>query len=662
MPAEQTLPAWSTIGQPAILPGYAYGFCYPCAMVHVAVPALAAAERDRLGSGWFALFDGIPDLPDLPAAPAEGPEEADRMATIRWFCGIADRLLALAALPVTQQARCIGVNAVAASFAVPGLAQSTQPLGQLLALAARFFAAELPNGDDGAAFKSACQEQFTRLRQSNFPAANTPRLVRAASENGIAFQEIPFTQTIQFGLGRKAVLFNSTFTQFTSTVGARLARNKVEAAAVLRRNRLPVPQHGLVRNAEQAHRIAEILGYPVVVKPADQDGGIAVSADIRTGEELEKAFHRAREKSANVLVEQFIPGRDYRLQVFRGRCVWAIERVPASVTGDGVSTIERLVAIANADPRRGDGPHSPLKRLKLDDEALELLQRDGLSLQSIPAQGAFVKLRRASNVGSGGMPVNVMDQAHPDNALLAERAAQALKLDVAGVDLIMPDISVSWKEVGGMICEVNAQPQFGGTTALHLYPLLLQTMLGGNGHVPVVAIAGGAEAEQVSRHLAEALAQMGIRAGLHSRAGIAIGRHEVEQGQIGQLAAGQMLSLNQAVDVLLFGATGATVLQEGFPVPRIDALLLTGEPLDREGLQLPDADDVLAFKVLRMLAPSARGVFVLDSAAGPGDAIKAALGALSLPDRRIALDDLADALAKMHRAGLEPNAGVGSPD
>ena len=154
---------------------------------------------------------------------------------------------------------------------------------------------------------------------------------------------------------------------------------------------------------------ADAAGYPVVVKPADQDGGIAVSADIRTGEELEKAFHRAREKSANVLVEQFIPGRDYRLQVFRGRCVWAIERVPASVTGDGVSTIERLVAIANADPRRGDGPHSPLKRLKLDDEALELLQRDGLSVQSIPAQGAFVKLRRASNVGSGGMPVNVMD-------------------------------------------------------------------------------------------------------------------------------------------------------------------------------------------------------------------------------------------------------------
>ena len=336
--------------------------------------------------------------------------------------------------------------------------------------------------------------------------------------------------------------------------------------------------------------------------------------------------------------------------------------MPASVTGDGVSTIEQLVAIANADPRRGDGLHAPLKRLKLDDEALELLQRDGLTVQSIPAQGTFVKLRRASNVGSGGMPVNVMDQAHPDNTLLAERAAQALKLDVAGVDLIMPDIAVSWKEVGGMICEVNAQPQFGGTTALHLYPLLLKTMLGGNGHIPVIAIAGGAEAEaeQVSRRLAEALAQMGIRAGLHSRAGIAIGRHEVEQGRIGQLAAGQMLSLNQAVDVLVFGATGATVLREGFPVPQIDALLLTGEPFDREGLQLPDADDVLAFKVLRMLAPSARGVFVLDSTAGPGDAIQAALGVLSIPERRIALDDLVDALAKMHRAGLEPNARVGS--
>jgi len=53
---------------------------------------------------------------------------------------------------------------------------------------------------------------------------------------------------------------------------------------------------------------------------------------------------------------------------------------------------------------------------------------------------------------------------------------------------------------------------------------------------------------------------------------------------------------------------------------------------------------------------------VLDSTAGPSDAIKAALGALSIPERRIALDNLADALAKMHRAGLEPNAGVDSPN
>ena len=40
------------------------------------------------------------------------------------------------------------------------------------------------------------------------------------------------------------------------------------------------------------------------------------------------------------------------------------ERVPASVTGDGTSTIEQLVDTANADPRRGVGHPALPHRLR----------------------------------------------------------------------------------------------------------------------------------------------------------------------------------------------------------------------------------------------------------------------------------------------------------
>jgi mRNA-degrading endonuclease HigB of HigAB toxin-antitoxin module len=50
-----------------------------------------------------------------------------------------------------------------------------------------------------------------------------------------------------------------------------------------------------------------------VVKPADLDAGIAVSADLRTPAEVRQAFDAVKVYSDRVLVEKHVAGRDYRL-------------------------------------------------------------------------------------------------------------------------------------------------------------------------------------------------------------------------------------------------------------------------------------------------------------------------------------------------------------
>ena len=40
-------------------------------------------------------------------------------------------------------------------------------------------------------------------------------------------------------------------------------------------------------------------------------------------------------------------------------------------------------------------------------------------------------------------------------------AAQAVRLDLAGVDIILPDPKRSWFETGALVCEINAQPALG---------------------------------------------------------------------------------------------------------------------------------------------------------------------------------------------------------
>src|SRR5690606_20081228 len=121
----------------------------------------------------------------------------------------------------------------------------------------------------------------------------------------------------------------------------------------------------------------------------------------------------------------------------------------------------------NADPRRGDGHEKVLTRVRLDDPAAsELLERQGLTADSVAAAGRVVALRTTANLSSGGTAIDRTDDIHPDNAAVARRAALAIGLDVAGIDLMAPDISRSIRETGGGVVEVNAAPGL----RMHLAP------------------------------------------------------------------------------------------------------------------------------------------------------------------------------------------------
>jgi cyanophycin synthetase len=285
-----------------------------------------------------------------------------------------------------------------------------------------------------------------------------------------------------------------------------------------------------------------------------------------------RAYEAARRHSPEIMVEQHIAGRDYRLTVFEGALVWAVERVPGGVTGDGSRSIAELVAATNADPRRGTGDHAALKRLVIDDEAQTLLVQDGLTAASVPAAGRFVRLRRAANIASGGMPVAVFDQVHPDNARLAVRAAAALRLDLAGVDLIIPDIARSWREGGAAICEVNAQPQLGGTTSANVYPQILKAMVPGTGRIPCVILAGFPEGNTLAQEVAARIEAQGLACGCHDAAGVRLSGEWLHQGPCGLLEAGQMLTGNRNCAAMVLTVAANETLPGGLPVAQFDLL------------------------------------------------------------------------------------------
>ena len=578
-------------GTPDSTPGFRHGMRHPAVAVDFAI---------RASADWLSSIEGL-ETRLHEALPQKRSNERKRPALsvgggVQTLAAVVQywtwRVQAVADWPVFEPGI---VLAAGREDADATLLVASLDGGQAGTLAALQWVAEAFNASQDEARLGKCMTKLPRLLKTltallSLPS-NTPRLLGAAYELSMPVALLEGT-VYRIGQGRWARWLNSSLTDETPQISAALARDKMQCAGIMRKAGMPAPQHEVAAGPDEAVAIARRMGYPVVVKPSDLDGGVGVSAGLQTDEEVRAAFELARRKSKSILVEKHFEGRDYRLTVFRGEMIWAIERVPAGVTGDGRLAVHELVAQLNADPRRGAGQNAPLKRLVIDDEALALLERAGLSTGSVVAAGRFVALRRASNVAVGGTPVGVTDKVHPDNSELSVRAAAALKLDVAGVDLLIPDISRSWLETGALICEVNSGPTLGQTTTLHLYAPIMKALVNGDGRIPIAVVVGAPQPEKFGAAVVRHLAALGRVAGWAGGEKAMVGNSTLATGSFGPMRGGRMLMLDNRVEAAVLLVNDMRVLRSGLPFERFDVLLVAGDALG--GSRVGDLRELLA--------------------------------------------------------------------
>jgi cyanophycin synthetase len=380
------------------------------------------------------------------------------------------------------------------------------------------------------------EKGLARLRQvmdRNRLGPSTAAIAEAARKRGIPVQRLDDRSLLQLGYGKYQQRVQATITARTGCIGVDIACNKTLTKELLARAGIPVPPGVLVHNEEEALRAAAELGYPLVIKPDNGNQGKGVSLNLTTPEEIREACALAGQYSPRLLVEKQIPGRHYRVLVVGDRVVAAAERIPASVVGNGTNTIAELIEITNRDPRRGQGHEKPLTKITVDEVVLACLRRRGISLEYVPPPGERVLLRENANLSTGGTAVDVTDQIHPDNALVALRAARTVGLDVAGVDFVTADISIPLHVSGGAVIEVNAAPglrmhldptegkgrDVAGEIVDHLFPP------GRPSRIPVVAITGTNGKTTIARLVSHILRCRGYRVGTATTDGIWLDDH-----------------------------------------------------------------------------------------------------------------------------------------
>jgi cyanophycin synthetase len=415
------------------------------------------------------------------------------------------------------------------------------------------------------------REDFIRACQRRALGPSTASLVRAAEERGIPWIRLNDYSLIQLGHGRFQKRLQATITSQTQHIAVELASEKDETNAILADLGLPVPRQYVVSRLARAARAADRIGYPVVLKPLNANHGRGVTTDISDESQLEKAYDKAKEHSNAVIVETFLEGLDHRLLVVDGKLIAAAKRVPAHVVGDGKHSIEELVAVVNEDPRRGMGHEKVLTRISLDAAAERMLAQKGYQADSVPEAGETVYLQPTANLSTGGTAVDVTDVIHPDNRSMAERAILALGLDVGGVDFITTDITRSYREVGGGICECNAAPGFrmhvapSEGTARDVAGPVIDMLFpeGSQSSIPIAAITGTNGKTTTSRMLSHILKMAGYTVGSTSTDGVYIdGRLTVAGDMTGPTAA-RMVLMDPSVDAAVMETARGGLLRSG---------------------------------------------------------------------------------------------------
>lgn len=464
--------------------------------------------------------------------------------------------------------------------------------------------------------------ELKRLSLETDMGPSTKAIYMAAKERNIPVRRYGTGSVLKLGYGKNSRTVQASLTDRTTCIDVDIASDKELTKKILAQNNIPVPYGVVVKNLQEALEAAKKVGYPLVVKPVDSNQGKGVTVNILSENQIEQAFNEAMWYSKKAIVEKYIYGKDYRVLVVGGRVSAVAERRPPVVTGDGRSTISELVKLENMNPLRGEDHEKPLTYIKLDDISVNYLNSQGFSPESVPLRGQKVFLRQNGNISTGGTARNCTGEINPRNISYAVAAAGIMGLDVAGVDIIVEDISLPIDVASGAVVEVNAAPGL----RMHIRPSegepvnVAEDILDmlypdkNNYSIPIISITGTNGKTTTTRLIRHTLSIMGMNVGMTSTSGIYIGSKCIQKGDTtGPLSAEMVLS-DRTIDAAVLETARGGIVRKGLGYDLADVGVLVNISEDHLGIDgINTIEELANIKALVIESVKPEGYAVLNA-------------------------------------------------
>lgn len=260
---------------------------------------------------------------------------------------------------------------------------------------------------------------------------------------------------LQISNGTKSIFSLGATTSGTDYIAMKMAVNKPFIHDYYQEIGLPVPEQKRIRSNSDLKDFMQ-RHQKIVLKPSGSRAGKGVFGNVHTLKNAKEIVASLKKSFPEIIAEEQINGKEYRVLVCNGSIVAVAEYVPPTITGNGEVSIHTLIKRLNKEKKTTGNPY--LKTIPIKDSLVRALSQDGLSLKSILPRNHSLVLYKAAPISNGGTILDVTKLIHPENVTIAIQAAQAISLNIAGVDIITPDISKPMNKTGGKIIEINGGP------------------------------------------------------------------------------------------------------------------------------------------------------------------------------------------------------------
>jgi len=464
-------------------------------------------------------------------------------------------------------------------------------------------------------------EKLRRIKAQHEGGATSNYILGEARKRNIPIRKMGIGSLVTLGYGKRQKKLRTAVADTTSGLGIELAGNKEETKAILRKANVPVPRGIVVETMEEMMARLHEVRYPLAIKPLNGNQGRGVTTRIHDEAGARFGFSIAQQISEEVIIEEFIEGYDHRFLVIDFKLVAVAMRVPASIRGDGSSTIQQLIDKANADPQRGNSAEHVLALIKVDEVTRHILAEKSLSLSSVLKPGEELVLKETANISAGGTAVDVTDSVHEENRFIVERIARIFNLDICGIDIITKSVAVPFTRETGAVIEVNAGPGVrmhsnpqSGKARNVAAPIIDMLFPSGKSRIPMVAVTGGTTAAEIVRAMESLAALEGNQVGSSTRDTSIINGHPFKKENTDDFENLQDLLFDPMINFAVMECSANNTWKNGLPFETCDVAIVEGiEPETNINGEIFSPEELSRIQMVLPLTVKKEGYAILNA-------------------------------------------------